>query len=70
MSRDLLQILRAEMKSYERPKRWTYTTEPFTLENEMLTPKMSLRRNAVLKKYGDRIEGLYHGDGYVVPEEH
>jgi hypothetical protein len=49
----------ATMKSYERPLMWAAILEPFSQENQMLTPKMSLRRNNVLKAYGTLIEELY-----------
>jgi long-subunit acyl-CoA synthetase (AMP-forming) len=47
------------MKSYERPLRWAAIFEPFSQENQMLTPKMSLRRNNVIKAYGTLIAELY-----------
>jgi len=51
----------AMMKSFERPLRWTHILEPFTQDNQMLTPKMSLRRNNVLKVHGALITDLYSG---------
>lgn len=56
------------MKSYERPQRFYAITEPFTQENQMLTPKMSLRRANVLKVYGDLVAEIYGGSrGVVMP---
>lgn len=49
------------MKVYERPRGWVATTEPFTPDNFMLTPKLSLRRNNVWNTYGPIIEKLYSG---------
>jgi hypothetical protein len=37
------------MKNFEKPIKWIYTFEAFTQENQFLTPKMSLRRNNILK---------------------
>lgn len=52
-------------KSYERPYRWQPLASPFTAENQMLTPKMSLRRNNVIKIYESLIEEVYDGSkGY------
>jgi len=34
-------------------------TADFTVENGMLTPKMSVRRNRVLEHYKDTVENLY-----------
>jgi len=49
------------LKSYERPHGWVAIPEPFSQENQMLTPKMSIRRNNVMKTYGDLILGIYDG---------
>jgi long-chain acyl-CoA synthetase len=54
-----LQHVCSTMKSYERPLRWAAIFEPFSQENQMLTPKMSLRRNNVVKAYKDLIDELY-----------
>lgn len=50
------------IKSYERPARWLPLADPFTQDNQLLTPKMSMRRNNILKKYSAEIEDLYVGD--------
>ena len=47
------------MKSYERPSRFMLLSEPFSQENQMLTPKMSLRRNNVLAVYKNLVDGMY-----------
>jgi hypothetical protein len=47
------------MKNFERPSRWVYTLEPFSQENQMLTPKMSMRRNNILAAYLPLIEKAY-----------
>jgi long-chain acyl-CoA synthetase len=33
--------------------------EPFTIENEMLTPTLKIRRHKVRAVYGARLEALY-----------
>eukprot|EP00602_Paraphysomonas_sp_CaronLab_P006947 CAMPEP_0185024962 /NCGR_PEP_ID=MMETSP1103-20130426/8109_1 /TAXON_ID=36769 /ORGANISM="Paraphysomonas bandaiensis, Strain Caron Lab Isolate" /LENGTH=588 /DNA_ID=CAMNT_0027558063 /DNA_START=257 /DNA_END=2023 /DNA_ORIENTATION=+ len=47
------------MKGYERVKRWAPVIEPFTQENNMLTPKMSLRRNNIVKAYQGLLDDMY-----------
>ena len=47
------------MKSYERPTQWGAVSEPFSQENQMLTPKMSLRRNNILKSYAVVVDAMY-----------
>ncbi|CAN0533075.1 unnamed protein product, partial [Laminaria digitata] len=51
--------LGAELKRYELPRDFILTDEEWTTENGMLTPKMSLKRRAVMEEFGDQIEALY-----------
>ncbi|HVY27087.1 MAG TPA: long-chain fatty acid--CoA ligase [Polyangiaceae bacterium] len=60
------ELIRAELeqhsksfRSYERPKAFALITADFTVENGMLTPKMSVRRNQVLKAYQSTLDALY-----------
>ena len=45
-------------KKFEFPKKWAFVA-PFTAANNMLTPKMSIRRHNVVKAYEDVIADLY-----------
>lgn len=47
------------VKSYERPMAWAALTQPFTQENQQMTPKLSLRRNNVVKAYETLIADIY-----------
>jgi long-chain acyl-CoA synthetase len=47
------------LKNYERPMKWVALTEPFSQENQMATPKMSLRRNNIMKAYSHFIDDMY-----------
>jgi long-chain acyl-CoA synthetase len=49
----------ADFKGFERPSKFALITEDFTVENGMLTPKLSLKRRKVLEKYGSLLESLY-----------
>lgn len=49
------------LKKFEVPHSWTFVA-PFTASNNMLTPKMSIRRHKVLETYGRVIDHLYGGD--------
>ena len=53
-------------KKYEIPTKWAFVA-PFTAENNMVTPKMSIRRHKVMQAYEDLINHLY-GDDPVVSE--
>jgi long-chain acyl-CoA synthetase len=56
----------AKLKKYEVPQEWAFVA-PFTAANNMLTPKMSIRRHKVIQTYGDVISHMY-GDDPVVSE--
>ncbi len=45
--------------NWERVKKVTYLTDPFTIEEGELTPTLKLKRKPILKKYGDLIEKMY-----------
>lgn len=47
------------LRKFDVPKRILVITEPFTIENHLLTPKMSLRREKILAKYQSEINNLY-----------
>lgn len=51
--------LKNKYGSYEMPKKYLFVTEPFTLENGMLTQTMKVKRRVVTEKYKDRIAALY-----------
>ncbi len=46
-------------KSYERPKEFLLITDDFTVENGLLTPKLSMRRGRVLVRYEAALNKLY-----------
>lgn len=47
------------IKNYEIPKKIVILDEEFTLENGLLTPKMSIKRNKVIEKYLHEIDDIY-----------
>lgn len=46
------------LKKFEVPTKWAFVA-PFTAANNMLTPKMSIRRHKVIQTYSDIIASLY-----------
>jgi len=46
---------------YAKVNRVRLLTEPWTIDNGMLTPKLSLRRNKVVEKFSAEIDSLYEG---------
>ncbi|CAF1666930.1 unnamed protein product, partial [Didymodactylos carnosus] len=55
-----------DLMSYEQVKNIAVISEPFTIENGLLTPTFKIRRYAVEKKYKQTLEGLYKNLQYNV----
>ncbi len=47
------------MSVIERVRKFILTAEPFSIDNEMMTPSMKIRRHVICGKYGAALEGLY-----------
>jgi len=43
----------------ERVRRFILADQPFTIENEQLTPSLKIRRHVLKQVYGERLEALY-----------
>jgi len=54
----------AKLKKFETPKDWAFVA-PFTAANNMLTPKMSIRRHVVMNAYEELISQMYDDDPIV-----
>ncbi len=48
-----------DLSVIEKVRQFTFADEPFTIDNEELTPKQSIRRHKLKARYGDRLDGLY-----------
>ena len=49
----------AELSVTEKIRQFTFADEPFSIENEEMTPSMKIRRHKIKEVYGDRLDGLY-----------
>jgi len=49
----------ADLSVIEKVRRFIVADEPFTIENEQLTPSMKIRRHVISNVYGDRLDALY-----------
>jgi long-chain acyl-CoA synthetase len=49
----------ADLSVTERVRRFILADEPFTIENEQLTPSMKIRRHVIGAAYGERLDALY-----------
>ncbi|MGW8201327.1 AMP-dependent synthetase/ligase [Sphingomonas bisphenolicum] len=50
-----------DLSVLERVRRFILVDEPFTIENEEMTPSMKIRRHVIRKRYADRLDALYKG---------
>ncbi|MFN8792126.1 MAG: AMP-dependent synthetase/ligase [Bdellovibrionales bacterium] len=49
----------AKLSSYETIKKFAMVTDPWTIENGLITPSLKLKRKLLIEKYRDVLEGLY-----------
>jgi len=52
-----------DLASYEQVKAFALVAEPFTVENDLLTPSLKIRRKKIVEKYVDLIEDMYREGG-------
>ncbi len=48
-----------DLSVIERVRRFIVVAEAFSIENEMMTPSMKIRRHVIKDRYGDALEALY-----------
>ena len=49
----------AELSVIEKVRRFILADEPFTVDNEQLTPSIKIRRHVIRQVYGERLNALY-----------
>jgi long-chain acyl-CoA synthetase len=49
----------AGLSVIEKVRRFILADEPFTVENEQLTPSIKIRRHVIKQAYGERLDALY-----------
>ena len=59
LSKDIIAHLRKTYGGYEVPQKFLFVAEDLTLENGMVTQTMKVKRNNVMKKYGEQLQSLY-----------
>jgi long-chain acyl-CoA synthetase len=67
--KDTLQTLNPRLKSYERVKKIVVMKNAWTVDNNMLTPTMKIKRNVIEKTYNARLESWYEVPGSVLWED-
>ena len=49
----------ADLSVTERVRRFIFADEPFSIENEEMTPSMKIRRHKIRERYAERLDALY-----------
>ncbi len=49
----------ANLSVIEKVRQFTFADEPFTIENEEMTPSLKIRRHKLRERYGERLDALY-----------
>ena len=62
----LIAQYQADRPRYSRIRRFWLLDVPFTESGGEITPTQKVRRDAVFRKYADRIASLYEGAGTTV----
>lgn len=63
-----LDSVNPELDHHEQVKKAIIVKQPWTVENELLTPTMKIKRNPIEKIYKDRYEGWYNSSEKVIWE--
>jgi len=50
-----------DLSVVERIRRFILADEPFTIENQQMTPSLKIRRHVLKEVYGARLDALYKG---------
>ena len=56
---DAIDRVNEDLSVIERVRRFIVAPDTFTIENEMMTPSLKIRRHIIRDKYGEVLEGLY-----------
>ncbi len=54
-----LDRVNADLSIIEKMRRFILADEPFSIENEQLTPSMKIRRHMISNAYGERLDALF-----------
>ena len=57
--REAIDRVNRDLSVTEKIRGFAFADEPFTIENEQLTPSMKIRRHKIREVYGERLDALY-----------
>lgn len=54
-----IDLTKSRMKRYEFPRAFKLLSQEFSIDNDLLTPKLSLKRKNITKQYQEDLKKLY-----------
>jgi len=57
--KERLEMIQEELVPYEKVVKFTLLTEPFSIENDILTSTLKIKRKAISERYRNKIEAMY-----------
>ncbi len=60
-----IERLNGDLARFEQVKKFEVVPEDFSVENDMLTPTMKLKRRNIIARYQQLIDSLYEGELYI-----
>ncbi|PLK27249.1 long-chain fatty acid--CoA ligase [Novosphingobium sp. TH158] len=51
----------AQLSVIEKVRQFTFADEPFSIDNEEMTPSLKIRRHKLKARYGEKLDALYKG---------
>jgi long-chain acyl-CoA synthetase len=57
--REAVDRVNAQLSVIEKVRQFVFADEPFTIENEEMTPSLKVRRHKLVERYGQRLDALY-----------
>jgi long-chain acyl-CoA synthetase len=59
--RTAIDHVNADLSIIEKVRQFTFADEPFSIENEEMTPSLKIRRHKLKARYGPQLDALYKG---------
>ena len=57
--REAVDRVNTDLSVIEKVRQFTFADEPFSIDNEEMTPSLKIRRHKLKERYGARLDGLY-----------
>ena len=59
--REAVDAVNAGLSVTEKVRQFVFADEPFSIDNQEMTPSLKIRRHKIRERYGERLDGLYRG---------